>query len=1253
MEQRYTTSSGLATATRYKPNRWALPCLVIMLTTSGVLLWRLRAPVAVPTRLPTLSGLRVGLQARTLDEVLAAVDAASPYLHLMVTALWGWIALSTVLQLAVALLDVATRGASWVRDVRHRFVDPFSSPTARRIVTGAVHTALLVKLTLATPNASAAPAPAPITLHLVTSQPTGATGFAAPANELVVTVNCATPLVEAISYTVQPGDSLWSIAERYYGTGHDWQRLMAANEGRTMPGSIRFSNVLQPGWEIHVPTVNYATTPTVSGALRYTVQSGDTLRGIAATILGDESCWPAIFEANVGVRGQDGRQLDNPDLIWPGMRLTIPQQAVEQPAPAPIPAATPPASVFAPEPTPVPLEPIGAVAGAVASGTLSVPNPIGPPPPTVTPAAPTAVPAPIPAPLPLPLPSPEASASPTVDQPVQWKSWGAPGAGAAGIATTAYLWHRRGTREIARRLRHGSPASAENRDEEIGTFAATEVTAAFAHRLDGEEFDLAVLTATAVVRFLAVEGLHGATLRFIAQDRDRASVVLDAPGAIRERLLALASTLGERLGGRGEAHGASVGEDVTLILRGITRSGLLTTAGATAGAAKPNLLPLGILPPPADRHKESPTTSFSANWDALGPLLVAGAADAGMEVVLMSVLAELGPRQPPAALRLAGIAAPGQLPGELLDWPHWAQGRESVIAPDDRAAVDDLLESLRAELARRIARPGEQEAKIGLVIGDMALLAGNDRALDALDQLARDGAAHGLRLLVGTTAPGALDDDFLARFATRLVLRVTDEDDSTLLLGHPGAARLTRNGQALIGRPGQPSRRLIGYRVTPAELAHLTQLMRDVLHTAPSDPQSDNDEVSEDNADDAELSTEDTVEDTATLQEHADTAADDELAEAQEHQSPPVLEAVSDDAPDATPPSTPPEHREIAADDEGTVTITDPPGDGDGESTEQASTPESVVATNGSSSADPGETALESAEHSPLEVTVFVRGEPRVRYRGQPISLTQQGKSHLEFLALLAAAPGGAVHRDVLEQALWPQLQESGDLYEGRKPNRASAICTRLREAVRRAAPDFPADVAARIVRLDRANIVHLNTDLVRADAIRFQEACDRMRGKAEYAVALAAWREARELFREDLLVNAGYLWADDEARGFRVDLQEWYRTRWSDALHALAGRAEHREHDRPTAIMLYEEAFAAECRREGPVQEEATRGLMRCHAASGHLAAAERAYRALREEHKRKYGASEPLDDPLFDGDPETEGLCEAMRARAGVVSG
>ena len=54
------------------------------------------------------------------------------------------------------------------------------------------------------------------------------------------------------------------------------------------------------------------------GFAQYTVVSGDTLSAIAEQWYGDSSVWPRIFEAN-----RD--QIGNPDLIFPGQVLRIPQ----------------------------------------------------------------------------------------------------------------------------------------------------------------------------------------------------------------------------------------------------------------------------------------------------------------------------------------------------------------------------------------------------------------------------------------------------------------------------------------------------------------------------------------------------------------------------------------------------------------------------------------------------------------------------------------------------------------------------------------------------------------------------------------------------------------------------------------------------------------------------------------------------------------------------------------------------------------
>ncbi|QXD17047.1 peptidoglycan-binding protein LysM [Rhodocaloribacter litoris] len=50
----------------------------------------------------------------------------------------------------------------------------------------------------------------------------------------------------------------------------------------------------------------------------YTIQKGDTLSKIAREHYGDASKWKALFEANREV-------IEDPDLIYPGQRIRIPQ----------------------------------------------------------------------------------------------------------------------------------------------------------------------------------------------------------------------------------------------------------------------------------------------------------------------------------------------------------------------------------------------------------------------------------------------------------------------------------------------------------------------------------------------------------------------------------------------------------------------------------------------------------------------------------------------------------------------------------------------------------------------------------------------------------------------------------------------------------------------------------------------------------------------------------------------------------------
>ncbi|MFB7947900.1 LysM peptidoglycan-binding domain-containing protein [Kitasatospora phosalacinea] len=186
---------------------------------------------------------------------------------------------------------------------------------------------------------------------------------------------------QQLTYTVRdarPADSLWSIAERQLGSGERWTEIAKLNAGRPMDDSgTRFDadRPIQPGWRLLMPadakpdagaagaagatgsTAGSSTAPALPAAPAHgsvTVHSGDSLSAIAQRELGDGDRWPELFAANQGVTAPDGERLTDPDVLAPGMVLTVPGAATAPAPQAPAPQAPTPAP--APE-TPAPEAP--------------------------------------------------------------------------------------------------------------------------------------------------------------------------------------------------------------------------------------------------------------------------------------------------------------------------------------------------------------------------------------------------------------------------------------------------------------------------------------------------------------------------------------------------------------------------------------------------------------------------------------------------------------------------------------------------------------------------------------------------------------------------------------------------------------------------------------------------------------------------------------------------------------------------------
>jgi len=118
-------------------------------------------------------------------------------------------------------------------------------------------------------------------------------------------------------YVVEPGDSLWSIAEKLYSNGQEWTRIAHENED-LVEGT---GDLIHVGWRLKIPPLG--TTDIVKSGNTVVVEPGDSLWAIADRSLGNGSLWPDIAQANQAL-------VSDADLIQPGWELTLP---AEQPRP--------------------------------------------------------------------------------------------------------------------------------------------------------------------------------------------------------------------------------------------------------------------------------------------------------------------------------------------------------------------------------------------------------------------------------------------------------------------------------------------------------------------------------------------------------------------------------------------------------------------------------------------------------------------------------------------------------------------------------------------------------------------------------------------------------------------------------------------------------------------------------------------------------------------------------------------------------
>jgi nucleoid-associated protein YgaU len=175
----------------------------------------------------------------------------------------------------------------------HR-VDPFTRRSAPPVPS-------VTRIAPAAPAAQpffSRPAPAP-----VGAQPNLSTKIAAQPSAVA---NTFSPLH---TVTVQPGDSLWKLAQQTLGRGSRWRELLAANPGIVDPTR------LAAGTHIIVPTAT-TTLQHVKSDMTVAVQQGDTLTKIAQSQYGRAASWTCIAQANP--------KIVDPNRIYQGQQLLLP-----------------------------------------------------------------------------------------------------------------------------------------------------------------------------------------------------------------------------------------------------------------------------------------------------------------------------------------------------------------------------------------------------------------------------------------------------------------------------------------------------------------------------------------------------------------------------------------------------------------------------------------------------------------------------------------------------------------------------------------------------------------------------------------------------------------------------------------------------------------------------------------------------------------------------------------------------------------
>jgi len=804
------------------------------------------AQPALPDHLPSWNVIQVWLNSPLVGiEVLLPVALSIGWL------VWALTAASIALQVLVDLLDAATRGAAWVGSLRLA-TSWLVIPPIRRAVDASLSGLLLARVlvqpaaaleTTSMPSASVVSI-APV--HWGDTGPSASTpstdGAIGNARTEIVAFasddwqrpDTASDSTREVIYTVQRGDTLWALGERFYGDpAGGAERIFEANQGRQQADGRVFDRrgLIFEKWTLRIPEPSQGIERTTDGTWWYTVQPGDTLSGIGARLLGDPNRWHEIFQMNRGAQAPDGHVLLNPNIIWAGLRLRLPLNGpAALPATVEPPAESPPAPPRAVPPAAA-VEPHGqgdspaqdTRVASEASAPSSVAQTAAPTPGPVQPASAEA--------------TPTIHAPPTVQSVEQVRtgssysvSPAAAALGAAGLAAAALA----ASRLVVYKRKPGRNPDGPESDVQIQDgFADVDPVEDLARRLARTSDPASAIASVWGQAYAAIfeeqltpdqrRDTQGVTVATTKHGRTSTTLVLAAPVAARPHLVHNMRAAAERAFGSQVDVDGLVGQDGDVLIRvtwdprrpidGRVLELVGTSAAACAWPA-PCLVPAFVT---YDRQH------LAISWHTIRNVLIAASTGQGADVPLTALVAALASVRAPEDLGLVIIARPHTLPTEIGLLPH---GVLDVIDPANPEAVQHALQDVKLEIDRRRQAGPTDEADLVVVVRELGDL--DAEAMATAAAIATTGPEHGVRLVAASERPAAellKVCPFMDRLSTRLVLQTATEEDSVALLGMPGAEYIGAGGHGRLRVEGRTPQHGWAHRVSADNLARLLHMM--------------------------------------------------------------------------------------------------------------------------------------------------------------------------------------------------------------------------------------------------------------------------------------------------------------------------------------------------------------------------------------------------------------------------------------------